>query len=173
MTQVTLHNRQEIATFRKNIANLRLTLVEFQANLIHRLINHDLLPAIKIRMEHAGFSQKIINGTFLDDIQFLGPKKIRIVIKSELFGEQGFDIALAREEGTKDHKIKPKGKDNGGADALHGGDKWPYFSKGHWVSGFPRLEIIKNTVKEFTPHIQDQYSRELREFLSKSTGGKL
>jgi hypothetical protein len=171
LINVTLHNRQEITEFRKNLANLKLQTLEFQAITVRKLVEINIIDAIHSRMAQAGFSDKIIDNTFLDRIDFVGPKKVRIYIKSELFAETGFDVALAREKGTKDHSTKRKdGKDSIQAFVDNGVQK---FSHGHDVSGLPALKIVENTVKDFAPNVQDDYSRQLREFLSDATGGKL
>jgi len=73
---------------------------------------------------------------------------------------------LGREEGTDDHDIKPVFKK-----ALHGGDDWPFFSKGHEVSGIVALFIMKTTVKETAEPFQDEYRRRLMNWYAANLGG--
>lgn len=90
---------------------------------------------------------------------------ILIKIYSEYFAENGFDVALAREKGTDDHFIAPKGKNQGGADVLHwieGGKK--RFSKGHIVSGLPRLNLIEQGVEKGEYELQQQLNEEARKW---------
>jgi len=86
-----------------------------------------------------------------------------IKIHCEYFSEDGFDVAVAREYGTEDHMIRPKGKENGGADVLswiQGGVR--RFSGGHIVSGLPRLNIIERRVEWGEYELQQALNEEYR-----------
>lgn len=158
--------------FRTNIKNIKIQLLEFQASTIRSLIEEKIVAKIHLRMATALFSQKIIDNTYLENVQFIGTKKVRFFIVSELFSEQGFDVALAREKGTKDHNTRKIGEDGKPVTQHFFDEGVEKFSKGHDVKGIPALEIVKNTVQEFAPQVQEEYSLRLREFLDKSVGGE-
>lgn len=117
-------------------------------------------------MREAAFDEKIIEGTYLDNIELLGRTKARLFFRSEYYSETGFDVALAREEGTERHFIKPDKKK-----ALHGGAEWPFFSKGHWVDGMLALFIVSQTVTQMTPILQDEFNRQQNIWYEKKLGG--
>ena len=164
--KITLRTVQDIELFRAKLAGIRIQLVVFQRHTIKKFANLIITDAIHRKMHEAGFSKKIIAGTLLDNIEFIGTKKVRLFFKSEYFASTGFDVALAREEGTKRHFIAPVKKK-----ALYGGEKWPYFSKGHWVSGIPALHIVEETVKESTEWLQDRYNQQQKDWYEKNLGG--
>lgn len=157
---------EDIKEFSSKTQRLKLQLLQFQAKTINEIAINLTLARIHNKMRAAGFSQKIINGTVLASIEIRGSKKVRLIFKSEYFSETGFDVALAREEGTDDHFIKPVFKK-----ALHGGDDWPFFSKGHEVSGIVALFIMKTTVKETEEPFQDEYRRRLMNWYAANLGG--
>lgn len=153
--KITLRSIDDIKRFRRKITNLNIQLFAFQAITIRRLANEIIVNKIHQRMKSKNFSEKIIRETILDNIEFIGDKKIRLHFRSEYVSEDEnkFDVALGREEGTRGHMIRPTEKL-----ALYGGEKWPFFSSGHWVSGIPSHYIIKNTVLEFAGQLQDAYN---------------
>lgn len=160
---ILLRTIEDIKRFRQKITGLKIQLFTFQSTTIRKLANIIIVDMIHQNMRAAGFSEKIIEGTFLDNIELLGRKKVRLFFRSEYFTETGFDVALAREEGTDRHFIEPlriKNNTDDGPKALHGGAKWPYFSKGHWVDGMLALFIVSNTVKQMTAPLQDEYNRQ-------------
>lgn len=94
-------------------------------------------------MRKKRFSQKIIDSTYVESVDVTTGE---ITITSDYESEDGFDVSLAREEGTAHHKIIPKNKkflswiDNG----------IRRFSAGHTVKGIPAEKIIEKTIaKEF------------------------
>ncbi len=152
---IKLRTINDIKRFRQKITGLKIQLFQFQSTIIREYANNIITDKIHKNMRDAGFDEKIIEGTYLDNIELLGRKKVRLFFRSEYFSDTGFDVALAREEGTKRHFIGPKEKD-----ALHGGSQWPFFSKGHWVDGILALFIVHNTVEQMTIPLQDEFNRQ-------------
>ncbi len=68
-------------------------------------------------------------------------------------------LAIYFNYGTVDHYIKPKNKK-----ALHGGDKWPYFSKGHYVSGLPKTEAMENGLQIGKKKLENKIKSETKKF---------
>lgn len=173
--QLTFETIGDIQKFHSNLQSIKLQMLEFQAETVRKL-GQGVISRIHQKMRSAGVSEKIISGTKLDNIEIISNRRVRLFFRSEYFAKTGFDVALAREEGTEDHFIEPLSIGSPFIDkpeALHGGTKWPFFSKGHWVSGMPSLFIVKDTVKEMTPSFQDEYNRQLTNWLAANLGGKV
>jgi hypothetical protein len=126
------------------------------------LANKLIIDPIVEEMRQNNVSRKIYETVVVKDV-ILNQGIILIKIHCEYFSEDGFDVAVAREYGTEDHMIRPKGKANGGADVLswiQGGIR--RFSGGHMVSGLPRLNIIERRVEEGEYELQRQLYIEYR-----------
>lgn len=163
---ITIKSIDDIKRYRIKIAGLKLQLFVFQSTTLRKLANIIITEKIHQNMRDAGFDEKIIKGTYLDNIELIGRTKVRLFFRSEYFSGTGFDVALAREEGTKRHFIKPKN-----AKALHGGNDWPFFSKGHWVDGILPLRIVQDTVKQRREALQDEYNRQQNMWYNKNLEG--
>ncbi len=164
--QITFETIEDIKEFRRSVQVLKLQILQFQATVVRDIVDEITMFVIHAKMRAADFSEKIIDGTILDNIEIIGNKKIRFHIRSTYFSSTGFDVALAREEGTDDHFVKPVVKE-----ALHGGASWPFFSKGHEVSGIMALHIVEDTLKETAPRVQEQYRKELLRWYVANLGG--
>lgn len=122
------------------------------------LANKIIVDDIVQQMKNENFSHKIWKGTFLSDkIIFDKAKgKIHMKVRSVYETESGFDVALAREHGTKRHFIAPRVKL-----AL----SWitqgiRLFSKGHYVSGIKSLHIIEDTVERKKQELNNKFLSE-------------
>ena len=112
-------------------------------------MNKIIIDEIQRRMEVEKFSPKIIQNTYLKAVNITG-ESIRARIVSEYTSESGFDVAVAREKGTRDHMIAPTTKQ-----AL----SWIFqgirmFSKGHMVSGMKSLNLVRNTIKDKSDEVK-------------------
>ena len=119
------------------------------------LANKIVVDDIVKQMVDAGFSEKIWKATYLSNNVHFDKKKGKIVLKvrSVYETETGFDVAIAREHGTRRHWIAPRVKL-----AL----SWiqlgvRLFSKGHYVSGIKSLFIIRDTVKSKEKEFKKQF----------------
>jgi hypothetical protein len=123
--------------------------------------NKIIVDDIVRQMQENHFSPKIWKNTHLKDVD-IRSNRIRLIITSEYTTESGFDVALAREKGTKDHMIKPRT-----AKVL----SWIFqgvrmFSKGHMVSGFKSLRIIEKTTKAKKPELQAKLNEEFEKWMT-------
>ena len=129
-------------------------------------------------MRSHGYSQKIIDGTDLEEIVLSG-KKAQVRIKSEYFAQQPdgslFDVAVAREEGTKDHWIEPKEAPTITAEvsgtfvkkkALHWETEYGTnaFSKGHVVSGIEARHLVERHIEWGKPKVQTRVRQEFEKW---------
>lgn len=164
---ILLRTIEDIKRFRQKITGLKIQLFTFQSSTIRKFANIIITDRIHQNMRDAGFSEKIIEGTFLDNIELLGRTKVRLFFRSIYFTETGFDVALAREEGTDDHdviagpgKVLPIPTSDG-----------IIFRKSAHPDGILALFIVSNTVKQMTAPLQDEYNRQQDIWYKKNLGG--
>lgn len=127
------------------------------------LANKLIVDPIIEKMKEAGVSQKIWENVVVQYV-IVNDDGILINIHNEYWTEDGsFDIALAREKGTEDHMIRPKNPD-GLLVWIQNGKKRK--SKGHMVSGLPRLNIIEDVVESNEYELQNKLNEEFRKWKS-------
>ena len=79
-----------------------------------------------------------------------------------------FDVAKAREYGTKDHWVEPIGGVSGTSSNLPKALHWvtstgqDAFSKGHMVKGIKKSEIVKKTVKANQARVKERLRAEFK-----------
>lgn len=153
---ILLRTINDIKRFRLKTTSFKMQLFVFQSTTLRKFANIIIVEKIHQNMRAAGFSEKIIDGTFLDNIEIIGRTKARLFFISEYFSETGFDVALAREEGTDDHdviagsgKVLPIPTSSG-----------IIFRKKAHPDGILALFIVANTVKQMTAPLQDEYNRQ-------------
>ncbi len=171
--EVTLRNREDIFDFVFRITNWEMQYPEFVKKKGIQLVNEIILPEIKKRMKDFNYSQKIIDGTNVINVEVHEEGFIEIEIESTLIVNNGFDAATAREEGTKRHFIAPiRAKALSfilqGATGLI--SAFRVFSKGHWVKGITKSNVIEKTVEEMTPVIQQRLNEETDRSLTERIG---
>lgn len=168
MTSVyTISSPEDARVLSQRITSLRLQLYAFQAITLRKLANSIILDQIQKRMRDFNFSEKIVTNTIISNIEIKSKTKMTIHFISTLFSDNGFDVALAREKGTKDHMVRPTAKS-----AL----RWiqegvVHFSKGHKVSGMKALHIISDTLDEYEGLLQKQFNDECNEWFRKNLKG--
>ena len=122
---------------------------------IRQILQEIIVKEIKAKMERKYFSPKIIENTRLGHIKIDQNGDIEYSIISDYKSEEGFDVALAREEGTKRHWIAPVRKL-----ALHWVSGYIHlFSRGHWVRGIKPHKLIERTMKQRHGMVQKKLDR--------------
>jgi len=122
-----------------------------------------ILNPLHNRMRQFGYSEKIIDGTTIQNLKVDSRGFATFDVVSR-YDENGFDVARAREKGTIRHFVQPLL-----AKALRfipGGSSIAAFSKGHWVNGITATNVLEKTVKEKTPELQDTLNELASEFLT-------
>lgn len=138
----------------------------FVEDAVRRIAEEEILNPIKIKMKQKNYSQKIIDGTTIENISVDGSGFVQFDVISEYDTEQGFDVATAREEGTKDHTIRPRNS--------NGVLRWVaktgeiIFSKFAKVKGIRASHIIRDTVKARFPIFQQKLTEEIVEFYNRT-----
>ena len=125
-----------------------------------QLVKDTILPTIKKRMADFNYSPKIIDGTTIADVLVDTDGFMEIEIDSTYKTESGFDVAEAREKGTRTHWVAPVIKK--ALSFIIEGIR--VFSKGHWVKGIFKSNVIEKTIEELTPRLQVRLNEETDEF---------
>ena len=175
------------------LETFNLRYADFMDKLVKKIVNEEIVDTIKWKMKMHSFSTKIIDTVRLVDVRIHGTEVEGYIVcdymargKAPDYGE--FDVAKAREEGTKRHWVEPKimkqqpiminyttgqiiarstlMNQPNLPKALHwNANGTHYFSKGHWVSGMPSLRLIKRTVKEKRRIVKERIKDETKAFL--------
>jgi len=151
----------EAQRYKNKVSHLKNNLNDVLLRSAERWVNELIIDKITDKMRENNFSQKIWMGTKILSSK-IENNQIIVKIQNYYFSETGFDVAIAREYGTKDHWIRPRIKD--ALSWIKEGKR--LFSKGHIVSGIKSLLIIKNTVKEQIPEVQNKIKQDVEEFKS-------
>ncbi len=125
---------------------------------MERAADEAVLTSIHGDMETNNFSKKIIDRTFVGDTS-IDDKKIIVHFISDYVSDDGFDVAKAREEGTKDHDVFPK-KAGGWLTWIDKTGKRIFRRHSH-PSGIKRLLIIKNNINSNKQKFLNSYKKEI------------
>jgi hypothetical protein len=124
-----------------------------------------ILKPLHSRMKSFGYSQKIIDGTTIENLNIRRNGTMSFDVVSDYESESGFDVASAREKGTRSHFIKPV---NAKALSFIVGGFIRGFSKGHWVRGITPTNVVKKTVQEKIPEAQARLNEATDRFIARS-----
>lgn len=150
----------EIQKYKNNIAHLKNNTNDILLRSAERWVNELIVDTIQDKMRENNFSQKIWMSTKVINSR-IENNQVIVTIQNYYFSETGFDVAVAREYGTRDHWIRPRLKQV--LSWIQQGKR--LFSAGHIVSGIKSLLIIKNTVKDQMPEVQDKIDEDMQEFV--------
>lgn len=156
MATVTIKSVSDLKRLIQKMEALQRMMPHLQKVALQRAADETVLTEIHREMESKGISKKIIEKTYVGNIEVIDGVVARVHIISDYISDSGFDVGEAREEGTRDHMIKPVNKK-----AL----SWinPSTGKrifdpiGHMVSGLPRLLIIEQTIEKNKSKFADSY----------------
>ena len=126
---------------------------------ITELINKLIVDPIVEEMRRAGVSEKIYRNVIVRYVN-VTEDGIHAEIYNEYYSDEGFDVALAREEGTEDHWIRPRKKQS--LSWIQDGKRMS--SGGHKVTGLPRLKIIPKMIERGELALQEQINAEFQKW---------
>lgn len=150
----------EVQKYKNNIAHLKNNTNDILLRSAERWVNELIVDTIQDKMRENNFSQKIWMSTKIINSR-IENNQVIVTIQNYYFSETGFDVAVAREYGTKDHWIRPRFKQV--LSWIQEGKR--LFSRGHIVSGIKSLLIIKNTIKDQMPEVQNKIDEDMQEFI--------
>jgi len=150
-----------------DITRFEMQYSRFIEDTARKIIDDEILKPIKNSMKSFGYSEKIIEGTTIENLIITDSGFLQFDVTSEYNAKNGFDVAKAREKGTKDHFIKPVAKT-----AL----SWVvgnlrFFSKGHWIKGFTKSNIIQKTIETRFDIAQERLNQETIIFFNNTVSG--
>jgi len=149
----------EAQAYKNKVAHLRNNLDFIILRSAERWVNEIIIDKITDKMREHEFSQKIWMNTHIISSR-IERDQVIVKIQNYYFSETGFDVAMAREYGTKNHWIRPRIKEV--LSWIKEGKR--LFSRGHIVSGIKSLLIIKNTIREQMPEVQRKLDQDIKEF---------
>jgi len=124
-----------------------------------------ILKPLHSRMKSFGYSQKIIDGTTIENIIVNRTGTMSFDVVSDYDSESGFDVAKGREEGTVDHDLP---KVPGRIYFWIAGGFIRAFSRGHRVKGITATNVVQKTVQEKTPEAQARLNEATDRFITRS-----
>ena len=150
---------EDIRDYKLKLAHLTNNMDDFVIQRMKYHVNDLIVDKITDAMERERFSPKIIQNTYLKEVNITG-EMIRAKVVSEYSSESGFDVAVAREKGTKGHMIRPNTKQ--ALSWISAGVR--FFSKGHWVSGIKSLNLVRNTIRDNKEKVQQAVEKDFADW---------
>ena len=130
-----------------------------------RIAEDVILKPLHLRMRSFGYSQKIIDGTTIENLSIGRNGTLSFDVVSDHESQSGFSVANAREEGTISHFVRPV---NAKALSFIAGGFIKAFSKGHWIRGITPTNVVNKTVQEKIPEAQARLNEATDAFISRS-----
>lgn len=149
----------DVQKYKNKVAHIRDNIDFILLRSAERWVNELIIDEIQNRMRKAEFSQKIWMNTKIITSR-IERDKVIVTFQNYYFSESGFDVALAREYGTRDHWIRPRFKQL--LSWIQDGRR--LFSKGHIVSGIKSLYIIRDVVNEKMPEVQQKLNEDVEKW---------
>ena len=141
-TDIEIKSSNDALKILFNLERFKMTYPRFLNTEVKKLVEKIVLPMTKKLMHDFRYSQKIIDGTKVGKIDVDSDGFLKFEITSEL-DRDGYDVAKGREEGTRDHFVSATLKK---ALRFFIGSVVA-FSKGHWVRGITRSNILEKSIE--------------------------
>lgn len=165
---IELDSISDLDRFQLRLKQARVMFPAFRQRTMEETAQDTILNEIHTRMRQNNFSEKIIEGTIIRSIQEF-PKFVRIWFESKFFAPSGFDVAVAREEGTRDHRIEPINED--GVLRWVEQDGTVRYSKGHDVKGFEALKIVATVVSRGRSKFLKEFNARTERWVTQNLSG--
>lgn len=147
-----------------NLTRFEMQYPRFVETVGIKIAEEEILRPIHARMRDFKYSEKIIDSTRIEDVEVTPNGQLIFDVVSD-YEVPGYDVASGREHGTIRHFIKPVI-----AKALRFilGGFVVGFSKGHWVKGIVKSNVIAKTIEEMIPIAQERLNKETDDFLKRN-----
>ena len=149
-----------------NLTRFEMQYPRFVKTVGIKIAEEEILRPIHLRMRDFRYSDKIIKSTRIENIEVTNTGQLVFDVVSDYKSDDGYDVAKGREKGTKRHFIKPLDPD-GTLRFILGGFVVGW-SKGHWVKGIFKSNVIEKTIEEMRPIAQARLNKETDDFLKRS-----
>ena len=163
-----INSLAELKAFQAKLRTLTAAFPFIQKKALEEVATDTVLQQIKRKMRIEDFSKKIIDATFVGKIEVFGNITKTHFISNYVAPENNFDVSNAREEGTRDHDVRPKEK--GGTLRWFAKTGEVIFRKKSRPKGIERLLIIENTIKQNEGVATENYQSKLAEFVRNFLG---
>ena len=161
MAKIVIRTISDLKKLNKKLKSVILTLPTLRKFALERAADDAVLTAIHRDMETNNFSKKIIDRTFVGNVDVTNQgRKITVHFISDYISDGGFDVSNAREEGTRDHDVFPK-KPGGWLTYIDDTTGKRVFRRHTHPSGIQRLLIIENNINSNKQKFQDSYEKEI------------
>lgn len=157
---------EDVNEYLFNLVRFEQQSPRFIEDAVKRIAQEEILEPIKTKMKQKKYSQKIIDGTTIENIVVDGSGFVQLDVISEYDTEKGFDVATAREEGTKAHIIRPRNPNGVLRWLTKTGEQ--IFRKFARNPGIKGSHIIRDTVKSRMPIFQQKLTDEIVEFYNRT-----
>lgn len=159
-----IKNKDDAMRLVFDITRFEMQYPRFVQERAEKIIKEEMLSPIHKAMRNFNYSEKIIKGTTIENINISDQGYVQFDVVSDYKSESGFDVAKAREKGTKRHFIKP---------VVMAAISWVtgnvrLFSKGHWVKGIVRSNVIQKTIEATFPIVQNRLNEETSKFFKET-----
>ena len=170
--RLELKTVEDVDRYRSKLQGLKIQFPGFREYTTRKLANDIILYTIHGKMKANNFSQKIIDGTVVSKISFTS-KNTKVHFRSVYFSDASFDVALARERGTKSHSIDapeptPE-RPNPHLVFEISGKK--IFAKHVEVKAIPALFIIHTTISQLREEFNRIYQKTFVDWYVANMGG--
>lgn len=161
MPKIVIRTISDLKKLNKKLKSAIISLPTIRKFALERAADEAVLTAIHRDMETNNFSKKIIDRTFVGEVDVTNNgKKITVHFISEYVSDGGFDVSKAREEGTRDHDVFPK-KPGGWLTYIEPDTGRRVFRKHTHPSGIQRLLIIENNINSNKQKFIESYEKEI------------
>lgn len=169
MVKIVIRTLSELKAFNQKLKALSPTIPTLQKKALERAADEAVLTSIHTDMETNKFSKKIIDKTFVGDIEQT-PKGAKVHFISDFESDSGFDVSQGREEGTfhPNPTFPIKGKSLSWIDKQSG--KRIFRKKSH-PSGIKRLLIIETNINKNEQAFRDSYEKQIADSLNQLVSG--
>jgi len=138
----------------------------FIEDAVKRIADEEILTPIKSKMKQTRYSQKIIDGTTIENIVVDGSGFVQFDVISQFETSEGFDVAKAREEGTVPHIIRPRNANGVLRWFTRTGEKvFARFARNPGIKG---SHIVRDTTKSRFPIFQQKLTEEIVAFYNRT-----
>jgi len=159
MSRIVIRNIAQLKAFNKKLKTVSTILPALQTTALENASADIVLNDIHRDMRANRFSNKIIDATFVGNIES-SKNGAKIHFISDYESDSGFDVSEGREEGTQDNVTRRPRNPNGALRIPLPNGK-VIFRKSSTPKGIERLLIIENNIRRNKKLFQEKYGEQI------------
>ena len=166
----TITSPEDVNRLLFNLVRFEQQAPRFIEDAVKRIADEEILTPIKTKMKQKNYSQKIIDGTTIENIILDGSGFVQLDVISEYDTNEGFDVAKGREEGTTHPTPTLPRNPNGVLRWVTKTGEIIFRRKSYnkTKTGIKASHIIRDTVKSRFPILQQKLTDEIVEFYNRT-----